>query len=316
MGAAIITVTLNPAIDQTVALETLRPGHVHRARAVSFHAGGKGVNVASCLADWGLTCRATGFLGAANASVFEALFSEKGIVDGFVRVAGETRTNIKLTHDGDTTDINLPGMTVDAAALERLTLSLLSQVEPGAIVLLAGSLPAGAEPDVYARLAASLKPVGAKILLDTSEAPLAAALAGAALPAWIKPNRAELEAFAGQTLPTMASLVEAAEALRRRGVGTVVVSLGAEGSLFVGAQVLHAALPAARVASTVGAGDAMVAGIIAALAAGADFETTARLATAFAVAKLGQPGPNLPPREAVLHLAEQVRITKLEGTEQ
>jgi 1-phosphofructokinase len=315
MGARIITVTLNPAIDQTVVLETLRPGQVHRASGMAFHAGGKGVNVASCLADWGVACRATGFLGAANAGVFEALFAEKGIADGFVRVAGETRTNIKLTHDGDTTDINLPGMMVDAAAVERLNLSLLSQVAAGTIVLLAGSLPAGAGADVYARLVAALKPAGATILLDTSEGPLAAALAGAVLPDWIKPNRAELEAFAGRELPTMAALIEVAEGLRARGVGTVVVSLGAEGSLFVGAKVLHAMLPAARVASTVGAGDAMVAGIVAALAEGADFEAAARLATAFAVAKLGQAGPNLPAREVILRLAGQVQITKMEGME-
>jgi 1-phosphofructokinase len=113
----------------------------------------------------------------------------------------------------------------------------------------------------------------------------------------------------------MAALIEVAEGLRARGVGTVVVSLGAEGSLFVGAKVLHAMLPAARVASTVGAGDAMVAGIVAALAEGADFEAAARLATAFAVAKLGQAGPNLPAREVILRLAGQVQITKMEGME-
>ena len=89
----ILTLTLNPAIDRTVTLDRLVPGEVHRARAVRDDAGGKGINVASCLADWGLPVTAAGVLGAGNAAVFETLFSAKGIADRCVCVAGETRIN-------------------------------------------------------------------------------------------------------------------------------------------------------------------------------------------------------------------------------
>jgi len=308
------SVTLNPAIDETVVLDTLRPGEVHRARGVSFHAGGKGINVASCLADWVFApITATGILGASNAGVFEALFAAKKIRDEFVRVAGETRTNIKLSHDGDTTDINLPGLEVDDIAVAKLREVIFATADAESLVLLAGSVPAGVSETIYAELIAVLNALGAVVVLDTSGAPLNAALRVNELPYCIKPNRAELEAFCARELPTDADLIEASRALNARGVALVVVSLGAEGSLYVsGAQVLHAKLPVIRTASTVGAGDAMVAGIIAALSENAPLERIARLATAFAAGKLGQAGPNLPDKKIIEDLAEQVTIKIIE----
>jgi 1-phosphofructokinase len=312
---SVITVTLNPAIDETVMLDTLQPGHVHRASAVSFHAGGKGVNVAACLADYGIPAIATGILGAGNASVFESLFAAKNITDKFIRVDGITRTNIKLAHDGDTTDINLPGLTIDATTTGKLREEIFEIAKADSLVLLAGSVPAGIGEKIYAELTEALNAGGARVVLDTSGAPLTAALNAKHPPHCIKPNRSELEFFSGRPLPSETDLIAAARDLNARGIALVVISLGAEGSIFVtGEKILHASLPAIRALSTVGAGDAMVAGIIAALQGGAALERIARLATAFAAAKLTQPGPNLPPRETVNELAEQVKITYPEET--
>ncbi len=147
-------------------------------------------------------------------------------------------------------------------------------------------------------------------MLDTSGAPLAAALASGQPLHAVKPNRAELEALLGRDLPTTADLVAAARALLDRGVALVVVSLGAEGALFVDRQAaLAAALPAKKALSTVGAGDAMVAGIAAALIEGASLERLARLAVAFASSKLDRIGPFLGPRQEVERLAAAVRVT-------
>ncbi len=310
----IVTVTLNPAIDETIVLGALTPGQVHRAASVARHAGGKGVNVASCLADWGgLNVAVTGFIGRDNAGIFEALCAAKRLDDRFVRLAGETRTNIKLAHDGETTDINLPGLAPDSAAFAELRATISGMVNADTIFLLAGSLPPGVPGTIYPELIAALRPSGARVLLDTSGAPLTATLAADVMPFCIKPNRAELEEFFGHALPATPDLITAAQILRARGIALVVISLGEEGALFVGDQVLQASLPAIRAASTVGAGDAMVAGIIAAMAAQSDLETIARRATAFAVGKLGQAGPNLPARETINALAEQVTINIVEG---
>lgn len=314
MTGPVITVTLNPAIDETITLDHLHPGQVHRARSVSLNAGGKGVNVASCLADWGLPVIATGILGEANDPVFTTLFDSKRIIDRFSRIAGDTRVNIKLVHATGTTDINLPGLAVTRDALSEVTATILGLAEPDSLVVLAGSLPAGVDDSLYRDLIDALSGRGARVLLDTSGAPLTAALDGRARhrPFCIKPNRAELEAWTGHPLPGMSDVASAARALLTRGLRLVVVSLGEKGAVFADdAQTLLATPPAIACTSTVGAGDAMVAGIVAAARDGSPLEAIARLATAFAVGKLGLPGPNLPSRAGIEGLAARVLITPL-----
>lgn len=304
------TVTFNPAIDHTVTIDHLVPGEVHRARATRRNAGGKGVNVASCLADWGGDVVVHGLLGRDNAAPFEMMFAAKGITDRFVRVAGATRVNLKLVDDAGTTDINLDGVAADEADVEQVMAGLDDAVLPGDLVALSGSLPPGCPPDLYAPLVARLRAKEAMVLLDTSGLPLKFALDGAVLPHVIKPNRSELAAWAGRPLDDRDSLMDVAQALRRRGVELVAISMGEEGALFVSRQgAVCARLTIDGVASTVGAGDAMVAGLAAGLAQGLDLEPLARLATAFAVGKLAMAGPNLPALGAVRALAQDVVIS-------
>ena len=308
----VVAVTLNPAIDLTVAVDRLVVGSVQRAANSVSNCGGKGVNVAGCLADWGLRVALTGVLGHANASAFGEFFAEKGVADRAVRVAGATRTNIKIADraSGETTDINLPGLTVSNDAFAAVRAALRELVAPDRIVALAGSLPESLPETAWATLAADLAALGARIVLDTSGAPLAAALRGRHPLHVVKPNRAELEALIGRALPRTGDVIAAARTLLDRGVALVIVSLGAEGALFVDRErALNAALPAKTVLSTVGAGDAMVAGICAALVEGASLERLARLSVAFAASKLDRIGPYLGSTENVERLAAAVRVT-------
>lgn len=306
------TVTFNPAIDHTVTLDHLVPGEVHRARAVRQNAGGKGVNVASCLADWGADVAVHGLLGRDNAAPFDALFAQKRIEDRFIRLDGSTRVNLKLVDAQGTTDINLDGMPVDDGLVEKVASHLFLAARAGDLVVLSGSLPPGCPHDIYSRLVAQLRDRGCRVLLDTSGDPLKHALDADVLPHAIKPNRSELAAWTGKPEMDRDSLIEVAEGLRQRGVELVVISLGEEGALFVSAQgAVCAHLALTGVASTVGAGDAMVAGIAAALAEGLGLERLARLATGFAVGKLGMAGPNLPALGAVRALAEEVSISAM-----
>ncbi|SFU91212.1 fructose-1-phosphate kinase [Methylobacterium sp. 174MFSha1.1] len=308
----VLTLTLNPAIDRTVTLDRLAPGEVHRARAVRDDAGGKGINVASCLADWGVPVAAAGVLGSGNAAAFEALFIAKGIEDRFVWVPGETRTNLKLVDPAGTTDVNLPGLALDPATLRAVRALLAEAAGPDTLAVLAGSLPAGAAPGLYAQLTAELKARGARVLLDASGPALTAALVAEILPDAVKPNRHELEEWAGRPLPALDDVVAAARGLVARGIPLVVVSLGADGAVFVrDGEALHALPPAMEVASTVGAGDALVAGLVAGLCADLSLGDTARLALAFAAGKLTRAGANLPGREAVAAIAKDIEIRQL-----
>ncbi|TBW34873.1 1-phosphofructokinase [Siculibacillus lacustris] len=313
----VITVTLNPAIDLTVTVENLTLGTVQRARASQTNVGGKGINVAGCLADWGTPVLATGILGRINVAAFAEFFAAKGIGDRFVRIDGETRTNIKIADvaTGDTTDVNLPGPPVDHATYDSVVDTLDEEVRPGTLVVLAGSVPAGLPDRATTDLIGLLGEMQARVVLDTSGPALAAALDAPAgqLPFAVKPNREELEAWAGRLLPTTADLVATARQLVERGIALVVVSLGPEGALFVDAHAaLAARLPPLQALSTVGAGDAMVAGLVSALADDLDLGGTARRAVAFASAKLGRVGPHLPSRAEVEHLARAATVTVLD----
>jgi len=320
----VLTLTLNPAIDLTVSIDALQPGAVHRARGQQLEAGGKGVGVASVLAGLGVPVATTGWLGADNAALFEAVFAARGIADRMLRVPGATRTNIKLADAarGDSTDINLPGITLDAQALAQATAQLREvlrvQLAPGDWCVLAGSLPPGVGADLYVQLAQDVAAGGAHLVLDTGGALLGQVLEGLrraapqALPAFLKPNRAELEEFAGQSLTDVPAIARAAQGLCALGVQQVVVSLGADGAVLASAGgSWHATPPKVPVATSVGAGDALVAGTLAAFCEGRGFPEAAVFGMACAAARVQRIAATLPPRADIDTLAGQVRLSKL-----
>jgi 1-phosphofructokinase len=312
----VVAVALNPALDHTLEIESLRVGEVNRALRMQVDVGGKGINVASCLADFGIATAVTGQIGRDNAAQFETLFHAKGIDNRFFYLDGLTRINTKLVDrsTGDTTDVNMPGPEMDSDAiqafLDRLLARLDSLVSPGSWVVASGSLPPLWPADTYQRLITHVHSLGAHVLLDASGPALAAGLAAG--PDIIKPNRAELAELLGRPLTDTESVVAAARELlgRPNAPGTVIVSMGGEGALFVNRQEALLAHPIpTELISTVGAGDAMVAGIIAARIADLPLAKCARLATAFSAGKLARLGPYLPPPDTVRALAQMVHIS-------
>jgi 1-phosphofructokinase len=305
----IVTVTLNPAIDQSVSIPGFAAGEVNRVERAHSDPGGKGVNVASFLADLGLPAAVTGFLGHDNAAVFEKLFARKAIADHFVRVAGNTRVNIKIIDEARqrVTDINFPGRTVSAAELDTLRQRIITLLPAHDWFVLSGSLPAGVPAGFYGELVSLLKRAGKHVVLDASGEPMRQALAAA--PHAIKPNITELEEVLGCRLPDEAAAVAAARELVGRGVELVVISMGARGALLVDTrQALHALPPEVKIKSTVGAGDAMVAGLVAGSLRGLDLAACARLATATALGALTQLGPCLPEYRAIEAFMQQITV--------
>jgi len=289
-----VTVTANPAADHTVWIPGFRAGEVNRVVRDELSPGGKGVNVAAFLAAAGLSVAATGFLGTENAGLFERFFDETGIAPCFVPVAGATRTGIKIVdaQAGATTDLNFPGFEVGEEQLRALETRVAELTAPGRWVVLAGSLPPGAPPATYRRLAEAVHGGGGLVAVDTSGPALEETLR--AQPDLVKPNRAELEELAGGALPDRAALRGAAAALAGDGPSTIVVSDGAEGALFLRhGEAVFATPPPVQVASTVGAGDAMVAGTIVAILRGVALGELAALATAFSAVAISRVGPHL-----------------------
>lgn len=307
MMARILTITLNPALDLTVELPELRLGEVNRSEVLHTHAAGKGLNVAQVLADLGHTLTVSGFLGADNQQPFNALFARRGFVDAFIRVPGETRSNIKLAEStGRITDLNGVGPQVDAQAQQAL-LARLEQLAPGHdAVVVAGSLPRGVSAQWLQALLERLKAMGLKVALDTSGAALRAGLAAA--PWLVKPNAEELAEALGSAFDS----ATAARTLRDQGVEHVVISRGADGvDWFSGQPALHAQPPRVRVASTVGAGDSLVAGMVHGLLSDHPVEQTLRTATAIAAMAVTQIGFGITDTRQLAQLENDVCVRAL-----
>ncbi|KMN10892.1 1-phosphofructokinase [Pseudomonas helleri] len=289
--AKILTITLNPALDLTVRVPHLEPGEVNRSQALLSHAAGKGLNVAQVLADLGHSLTVSGFLGEDNQQAFNALFARRGFADAFIRVPGETRSNIKLAEDnGRVTDINGPGPHVNDLAQHALLDKLDHIAASHDAVVVAGSLPRGVSAQWLRELVLRLKALGCKVILDTSGEALKEGLRAG--PWLVKPNAEELSEALGHPVSSVASQVAAATELQTLGISHVVISHGADGVNWFsrGTQPLQALPPKVRVASTVGAGDSLLAGMVHGLISGHSPEQTLRSATAIAAMAVTQIG--------------------------
>ena len=289
--ARILTITLNPALDLTVRVPQLEPGEVNRSQALLSHAAGKGLNVAQVLADLGHSLTVSGFLGEDNQQAFNALFARRGFADAFIRVPGETRSNIKLAEDdGRVTDINGPGPHVNDLAQHALLDKLDHIAASHDAVVVAGSLPRGVSAQWLRELVLRLKALGCKVILDTSGEALKEGLRAG--PWLVKPNAEELSEALGRPVSSVESQVAAATELQTLGISHVVISHGADGVNWFcrGTQPLQAVPPKVRVASTVGAGDSLLAGMVHGLISGHSAEQTLRSATAIAALAVTQIG--------------------------
>jgi 1-phosphofructokinase len=307
----IATVTLNPAIDMTTRADGFQTNTVNRGQTMQFDAGGKGVNVASFLADYGYATAVTGFLGQENAGIFEQLFARKRIEDHFVRIAGSTRIGVKIVDEANqqTTDINMPGLVPTTEAMNALLEKIEELAASNDWFALSGNLPPGMPTTIYATIITQLKRHGKQMILDTSgEALREGVLAG---PTIVKPNADELQHLTGHSITDEVALEQAARQLLDNGIQLVVISMGERGAMFVdAATTLLAVPPSVKVKSTVGAGDAMVAGLIAGQVQGLSLSDCARLATAFSLGAITSAGHNLPTPEVLQAYAQQVSVHK------
>jgi 1-phosphofructokinase len=317
----IVTVTPNPSIDRTVTLTApLTRGAVHRVTSVTTEPGGKGVNVARALTLAGLD--AVAVLPAPATDPLVDALQASAVAFRCVPTTEAVRTNLAITeHDGTTTKLNEPGAALDVAALQALTQSVIASAENASWVVLSGSLPPGVPDGWYADIVAQLAPYPCRVAIDTSEGPLAALVDSfdRAAPDLIKPNAEELAGvlgFSPQALEAAVAqgdpepVVSAARRLVDRGVGAVLATLGSAGAVLVDQTGSWMATPPPIVPrSTVGAGDASLAGYVRAEVGGAAPPQRLQMAVAYGSAAAALPGSALPtPSQIDLNAVEVTPI--------
>ncbi len=263
----IITVTLNPTIDRVIEVAGLVIGDHQQVRTVVQSPGGKGVNVSRTLETFGLESTAMGFLGAENRRQFDPLFESGLVEDAFLTLPGRTRENITLvdTTTGQDTHLRDEGLSVSIADLRELTEQLIATIEPGDIVIFSGSLPPGVEPGNFAELLKASVDAGAKVGVDSSGPALG--VVGKQKKLWlIKPNSLELSQLLGRDLPTLDDQLKAARGLAQK-VEMILLSSGQDGAyLITRDEICHASVQLGRaVVNTVGCGDVLLGGFLAAM---------------------------------------------------
>jgi 1-phosphofructokinase/tagatose 6-phosphate kinase len=264
----IISVTMNAAIDRTVAVPNFRLGHRHRSVETRTVPGGKGINVARALGLLGRPVIATGLVGGGNGDRVLKQLRDEGLLTDFIRIAEETRFNLALVDPttGEQTEVNERGPRVSPDELDAF-IERLDYLAGGAkLCVLAGSLPPGIDVEFYARLVEALKRAGLPVLLDSEGEAMSAGMRVG--PNMITPNKLEAEELVGHEFDTRDEMLDVLGELVEMGPAEAAITLPegcvamvGEGS---GRRMLEAVIEPLEPISTVGSGDAFVAGYIAA----------------------------------------------------
>ena len=260
----ITTLTLNPAFDLHCFIEDFEPFHENLADTAVLEAGGKGVNISRALSSLGVESKALVVLGDENGDAFRHALARDGIDGIFIELAGRIRENITLhTKSSSETRISFRGFAADASILCRVSDALDGYLDSDTVVTLTGSLPMGVGVEDAKNMLKKLKAKGAKIVIDSRSFKLDDIKA--VRPWLIKPNEEEISMYSRVKISDLESAARAAVELRESCAENVIISLGDKGAVLAcedGAFAVNA--PKIEALSTVGAGDSMIAGFIAA----------------------------------------------------
>jgi len=308
MEHSVITVTLNPALDKTILLDRLSIGKLNRVKDIRIDLGGKGINVSKVLKQFNIQSLATGFIAGERGNQWlNQLKQHQQLVD-FYPVPGEIRTNLKIVdqHTNTTTEINEPGFEVTSKHLTLFKEQLEKHLQKRSILVIGGSLPAGAPASIYRDLIHIAHRHGAKTILDADGPALKEGIK--AKPFAIKPNIFELEQLVERRLNTEEEIIAVGKQLINTGISLVMISRGKKGAIVLNEEKIIVTTPFEIIPkSTVGAGDSMVAAMIYAMQKQKNLEELALIGTTAGTITASKPGTQFCTLSEVLDAMQQTK---------
>src|SRR4051794_12005602 len=314
----IITVTLNAAIDKTLAVPNFRLGRRHRAVEQTAMAGGKGVNVARALKTLGMPVIATGVAGGPTGTRIIEQLTDEAILNDFVRIREESRTSTAVVDptNGEQTEINEKGPSVSDAELDLFVDKLLYLAKGAGVCVFSGSLPRGVPDDLYARLIGEINRLGCLTVLDSEGEALR--VGTRAEPTVVTPNEPEAEELVGHEFADEEDRRAAVQEIVELGAREAIMTLPTGCVALLGSSASERRRMAASIdpgvveaRSTVGSGDAFLAGYVAARYGDRDAEHCLRFAVACGAESIQHFGAGvLDPRE-VERLLPEVSVERL-----
>lgn len=309
----VLTVTINPAVDKTYIIDNFQPFEINRAQRIIYNAGSNGVNVSRVLKQVSRENIVLGFVGGHNGTVFLSELAADGIKEDMVRVEGDIRLNVKIIdmHNHTTTEVNEPGNPVSAKEHMEFMDKYKSYINDCKAVVLSGSVLPEMDKNEYYELVKIAKKAGKPTFVDCDGEMLKRTLD--AFPTFIKPNYVEFCDMVGRDNLTDDEIVEEAKKIIEKGKAEyVVVTLSKKGAIGVSANEVYKVIPPnTEVQSTVGSGDAFMAGLCHAYLNGFNFKTQLVLATSFASAKVTKEGNNIPSLVELLGYADGCIVEEL-----
>lgn len=311
----IITVTLNAAIDKSLNVPSFRLGRRHRTVEQTTMAGGKGVNVARTLKTLGQPVIATGFAGGPTGTRIVEQLTEESILNDFVRIREESRTNTAVYDptNGQMTEINERGPAVSAKEVELFRDKLLYLARGADIVVLAGSLPRGVEPEVYSGLVRELRRMDVLVMVDTDGEPLRHAVR--AEPDLISPNVLEAEELVGHEFNDDEDKAIAVREMVQLGAREAIMTApdGCVAALHVDGerQLLRVKVEPRETVAAVGSGDAFLAGYVAARYAGSSAAECLRFGVACGAESTKRLGAGLIDPREVERILPEVEVERI-----
>jgi len=304
----VYTITLNPALDRTLWVQKILSDESNRIEKEQRYAGGKGIDVSKVMKTLGVSNKALGFVGGFAGEELEGRLLNEGINCDFIRISGETRTNI-IVNDMSTrmqTIFSASGPEIKPYELMKIILKVEKLEKPN-IVTISGSLPPGVHPEIYRKIIEIAKNKEAKVILDTDGDALKIGIQG--LPDIIKPNVHELSRLVDMRLITVDEIIRAAQSVHKQGVRIVLVSMGAKGILLFSRKERYlASPPKVRVKNTIGAGDSAVAGFVYGLVMGKSLKKALIYAVAAGTATTLRPGTALCQKDDFLRLISEITL--------
>lgn len=267
----IYTVTFNPSLDYILTVPDFKVGETNRAKSEQIFPGGKGINVSMILKNLGVESTVLGFVaGFSGDELVRALHDLHIKTDFIVLSNGLTRINVKVKSDAET-EINAAGPGIDAEALQFLY-AKLDALQSGDVLFLSGSIPVGLPDTIYQDIMACMQDKGVLMVVDATKDLLRNVLQYR--PFLIKPNHHELGELFGVNIESKEEAAVYAKKLQELGARNVLVSMAGDGAIFVSEEgsMMESSAPKGEVVSSVGAGDAMLAGFMAEWLATSDYE--------------------------------------------
>ena len=308
----IITLSLNPVADITCYVENFEPGGDIMVESELYDAAGKAVDVSRVLQSYGIANTALIVAGEENSKRYFNRLKDENVSTRVIYTEGRLRESINIVDPkGRSVRLVRKSPRLTSRAINELEIALSEEIEPATLVVVAGAMPEGVTDDIFCEICSFIRENGGSIALDTKSATLENI---AKIQPWvIKPNYAELCALVGHELNGLEEVVCAAKRLAGLGIRHVLVSLSAEGALYTDGEVTYKAdVPElSEIKSTIGAGDAALAGFIIAHDYKYDRKRSLQLAAAFGTASCLVEGTNPPRRISVAMINNQVKVYEI-----